>query len=187
MFIDFVVLMLLNMTAGLLILAAYLYKGLDDPDQGKWAPAFAMPGAVASLCGLRMAWTWPLPGSYNTAFGEMSVLFGVLFLGAALAQAKGWSLLPVALYAPVAGFAAVITGVRFIDLGLTAQPVMSGIGFILTGLGGVFAAPTVYWRRNRLLRMPGIAVMLAAAGIWALTGYLGAWGHLEAFMKWTPR
>lgn len=187
MFIDFVVLMLLNMTAGLLILAAYVYKGLDDPDQGKWAPAFAMPGAVAFACGLRMVWTWPLPGSYNVAFGEMSVLFGVLFLGAALAQAKGWSLIPTALYALVAGLAAIITGIRFIDLGLTARPVMTGIGFMLTGLGGVFAAPTIYLRRSGLLRLLGALVILAAAGIWALTGYLGAWGHLEAFREWTPR
>jgi len=30
-----------------------------------------------------------------------------------------------------------------LNLGLTRQPLLSGIGFILTGLGGIFA-PTLY-------------------------------------------
>lgn len=87
MFIDYLSLMLLNMAAGLVILAGYLYRGMESKYQKKWVPGFAITGFIALTNGYHMTWTWPLPGSYNSAFGEMSILFGVLFLGAALALA----------------------------------------------------------------------------------------------------
>lgn len=186
MFIDYLTLMLVNMVAGLCILAAYLWKGIDEPDQAKWAAAFAMPGSVALLCGFHMIMTWPLPGSFNSAYGELSVLFGVLFAGAAVALAKGRDLLPVALYAPFAGLASAVIGVRFVDLGMSSAPLMTGAGFVLTGLAGLFAAPTIYFRSNRGLRAAGVVVLLAAAAIWALTGYVSLWMHMETFANWAP-
>lgn len=186
MFIDYLTLMLVNMVAGLCILAAYLWKGMDESDQAKWAAAFAMPGFVALVCGLHMTCTWPLPGSFNSAYGELSVLFGVLFAGAAVALAKGWDLLPVALYAPFAGLASLVIGVRFVDLGLSNAPLMTGAGFVLTGLAGLFAAPTIYFKSSRALRAVGVLVLLAAAAVWALTGYVSFWMHMETFANWAP-
>ena len=185
-FIDYVALMLINMVAAFVILAWYVYKGMDDPDQAKWAPAFAMPGVVALLSGFRMAWTWPLPGPYGMAYGEMSVLLGILFAAAAVALWKQWDLLPISIYAFFAGLAAVLLGVRIIDLKLTAQPAMSGIGFILSGLGGVFAAPTLCLRTNRYLRTLGALMLLAAAAIWAVSGYVAYWMHTQFFQHWVP-
>ena len=60
-------------------------------------------GTIAVISGFRMAFTWPLPRSFNVAYGEMSIFFGILFLGAALAIAKEWELTLVALYGPFAG------------------------------------------------------------------------------------
>lgn len=187
MFIDFLTLMLINMTAGLVLLAWYVYRGLDDPDQAKWAPAFAVPGLVALLCGLRMAWVWPLPGVYNAAFGDTSVLLGVLFAGAAWSIATKRDLMPLCVYAFFAGVAGVLVGVRIIDLHLTLQPILSGVGFILTGSAGVFAGFTLWQRRSKLIRATGSVVLVVAAAIWALTGYLGYWGHLAMFDKWVPK
>jgi putative membrane protein len=186
MFIDYITLMLINMVAGLFILAFYVYQGLDGTNQKLWIPGFGMTGGIALATGLHMIWTWPITGSFNIAFGEMAVLFGILFITASIALAQGWDLLTVAIYAFFAGIAAIVVGLRIMNLGLTQQPLLAGIGFILTGLGGVFAAPTLYLKTNRTWRLIGVAVLIIAALIWALTGYLAYWAHLDTFQKWVP-
>jgi putative membrane protein len=190
--IDFLTLMLVSMTAGLFLLAYYVYRGIGAENAKQWVPGFAMTGFIAVVTGLRMIFTWPLSGSYNIAFGEMSVLFGVLFLGAALALWKGWEMRTVSIYAFFAGLAAIVVGARVISLGMTKSPVVSGIGFILTGLGGLFAwlcclaEPILSLRTNRTLRAIGAIVLIVAAAIWAFTGYAAYWDHLESFSKWVP-
>lgn len=186
MFIDYITLMLINMVAGLFLLAYYVYQGLDGTDQKRWIPGFGITGGVALATGLHMIWTWPIGGSFNIAFGETTVLFGILFVGSAIALAQGWDLLTVAIYAFFAGLVAIVVGLRVINLGLTKQPLLAGIGFILTGLGGVFAAPTLYLKTNRTWRLIGAAVLILAALIWALIGYMAYWGHLDTFQKWVP-
>lgn len=186
MFIDYITLMLINMVAGLFLLAYYVYQGLDSPHQKQWIPGFGMTGGIALATGLHMIWTWPIAGSFNIAFGETTVLFGILFITTAIVLAQDWDLLTVAIYAFFAGITAIVVGLRIINLGLTNQPLLSGIGFILTGLGGVFAAPTLYLKTNRIWRLLGAAVLVAAASIWAGTGYFAYWNHLESFQKWVP-
>jgi putative membrane protein len=179
-FIDYVTLMLVNMTAGLVVLACFLWRDAAVPEnRSRWASAFAAPGLVAVICGFVMTFSWPLPNPYNIMFGEMSVLLGVLFLGAAWSLAKGRDLTPLGLYALPAGAAAVLIGIRIIDLGLTANPPLSGAGFILTGLGGVFAPAALVFVRHLWLRRAGSLVLLAAASIWAWTGCLAYWMHLK--------
>ena len=68
-FIDYVALLLVNMTAGFVVLAFFLLYGLSG-ERKRWAAPFAMAGLVAFLCGLHMIFRWPLPGAYNSAFGE---------------------------------------------------------------------------------------------------------------------
>ncbi len=187
MFIDFVTLLLLNMVAGYFLLSLYVYRGLDDPLHPRWTPGFALVGAIALLFGTYMTATWPIIGQYNSAFGEMSVMYGAIFLGAALSIALGWSLVSVTVVAFFAGVAAVVLGARIIDLEMTQTPVLAGVGFILSGLGGVFAAPTlVYLRTNRPWRLVATIVMLGAAAIWANIGYFSYWVHMESFAPWVP-
>ncbi len=187
MFIDYVTLLLLNMVAGHFLLSLYVYRGLDDPLHPRWAPGFAVVGFTALVFGGHMTAAWPLPGAYSSAYGEMSVLFGMIFLGAALAISRGWSLTSVTIFAFFAGAAAVLLGARMIDLQMTQKPTLSGAGFILSGLCGVFAAPTLlYLRASRPWRLLGMLVALAAAAIWASTGYLAYWGHMQGFGSWVP-
>jgi putative membrane protein len=178
-FIDYVSLMLINMAAGLVILALFISRDIDRENNQYWAPAFALPGIIAAVCGLAMIFSWPLPKPYNIAYGETSVLLGFLFLAAAWSIAKGWELFPLGIYAFFAGIAAVIIGIRIINLGLTLTPVVSGVGFILTGSGGIFAEIVILGRRSKWLRTIGTLVLLAAAVIWALTAYLEYWTHLH--------
>lgn len=187
MFIDFLTLMLINTAAGLVVLAWYLARGIDDPDQPRWAPAFAVPGLIALLNGLRISWLWPLPGSCNVAFGDTSVLLGVLLLGAAWSLAAKRDLLPHAVYAFFAGLAGVLVGVRLVVLGLTAFPILSGIGFVLTGFAGIFAGAALYLRKVALVRVIGVLTLLGAAAVWAFNGYAGYWMHLSGFEKWVPK
>ena len=187
MFIDYVGLLLINMMIGYVLLAAYVYRGLDDPLNKRWVPGFAMVGAIAFVFGSHMVMTWPIIGQYNDAFGQMSVLLGIIFLGAALAIGKGWSLTMVAVYAFFAGLAAIDLGACIISMKMTLVPNLSGAGFILSGLGGVMAAPTLLWfRNNRPFRTVAAMILLAAALIWAVTVYPEYWMHMKAFAKWVP-
>jgi putative membrane protein len=188
MFIDYVPLMLVNMMAGLVLVAWYVYSGLEGSpeEQKRWAAGLGVVGLVAMATGLHMIFTWPLPSVYNVTHGELTVLFGAVYLGAAFAIGKGWNPGPVTVYAFFAGLAAVVVGVRVIELGLTLSPRLSGAGFILTGLAGVFSGPTLFLRKNRLWRVTAVGVLLATAGLWGLVGYGAYWDHLKGFAKWTP-
>jgi putative membrane protein len=187
MFIDYITLMLINMASGLTILAYYVYAGLEQPNQKRWIPGFGITGAIALITGLHMTLTWTVPGSFNIAFGETSVLFGSLLIGTAIALAQNWELITLAIYGFFAGLAAIVIGARVIHLGLTLQPIISGLGFLLTGLAGVCALPTLlYFKNNHTWRKLGAVVLLTAALIWAITGYQAYWSHLDSFRQWTP-
>jgi putative membrane protein len=187
LFVDWVSLLLLNAMAGYFLLAYYVYAGLDDPEQTKWAAPFVMVGVLAAIFGGIMAVTWPLPGAYGSAYGEMSVLLGFVFAGAGVAMAKGWNLRVVAWYAFFPGVAAVIIGVSLIALRLTLAPVLSGTGFILSGLAGIFAGPTLTWlKSDRPFRILAALVLAVTGLIWAATVYPAYWMHMKMFARWQP-
>ena len=187
MFIDFLTLIMINLVAGTALLAYFIFTGMDSADQRPFAAGFGIVGLLGVILGLSLTFTWPLPGSYNIGYGEATTLFGAVFLASAIALAFGWDLLPVAVYAFFAGVDAVIIGVRIISLGLTQEPLVSGFGFILAGLGGVLAFPFLKWfKNNRVLRTLSALVVLATALIWAVTFYASLWGHLASFSKWVP-
>lgn len=195
MFIDYVSLMLINMAGGLAVLGFYILFGANKEHSKSWGPAFAMPGLVALVTGLHMSLTWPiadlskvsseLPNLQfaNVAFGEMSVLFGILFLGAGVALAKGWSLLPVSIYAFLAGAIAIVVGDRLFDLGLTKTHAVTCMGFVLTGICGVLAGLFLRMRSSLPARAIAAAVVILAAAIWTLIACGAYWGHLLTFSK----
>jgi putative membrane protein len=182
--IDFVTLMSVSAAAGLFVVACYVYWGLDDQDQKRWSPAFLVPGFVLAVTGLYMVFAWPLgKGVYASPYGEMSVLFGALLLGAGIALANEWNLIPVAIFGLFAGPAAMVFGVSFILLKLSLHPMAEGVSFILAGLGGVFALPTLYLRENRLFRLVGALILCVSAALLALSAYGGMWMHLSTWPR----
>jgi putative membrane protein len=187
MFVDYLTLIMINLVAGTGLLAYYIYAGIDAKDQRPYSAAFGIVGLLAVILGLSLTFTWPLPGSYNIGYGEATTLFGAVFLGTALALSQGWDLLPMAIYGFFAGVDAVIVGIRIISLGLTNEPVVSGIGFILAGLGGVLAAPGLkLLKTNRTFRILAAIVVLVTAGVWAVTFYASLWAHLSSFATYLP-
>jgi putative membrane protein len=60
------------------------------------------------------------------------------------------------------------------------------MGFIITGLGGILAAPTLYLKANQTWRTVGAIVLVVAALIFAVIGYMAYWGHLADYSNWKP-
>jgi putative membrane protein len=186
MFIDYVTLMLVNMAAALVLLAVYVMAMPEAESRRSYAAGFGLTGLVAAVMGAHLCWAWPLPGPYNAIFGEMSVLLGALLLGAALATGCGWTLRAVAICALPAGAAAMLLGVRIMDLGLTKSPKLSGAGFILTGGGGMLVGLMLLGKARRGFRFVAAVPLLAGAAIWLFTAGTAYWGHLERWQDWMP-
>lgn len=186
MFIDYLTIIMINLVAGTALLAHYIYKGITAEDQRAYAAGFGMVGLIGVILGLVLTFTWPLPGSYNIAYGEATTLFGAVFLAAGFSLFHRLDLRPVTVYAFFAGVYAVIVGVRIITLGLTKEPLISGVGFILAGLGGVLAYPFFPLVQKRTFRLLASVVLVVTALIWAATFYNSLCVHLESFGSWVP-
>src|SRR5512146_3592933 len=179
MFIDFLTLVMINLVAGTVLLAFYLWRGIDEKDQRAYAAAFFMVGVVSLVTGLQISFTWPLPGSYNIGYGDTTTLFGVVFIATAIALWVGSNLIPVSIYSFFAAIDALIVGVRIWSLQLTKEPLISAIGFVLAGLSGLGVFPFLMWfRENRIVRWIGILLLLGTALVWAVTFYGALWAHL---------
>lgn len=187
MFIDFLTLVMVNLVAGTVLLAYYLWRGIDEADQRPYAAAFFGVGLISLVTGLQISFTWPLPGSYNVGYGDATTLFGVVFLATSIALFFGSSLIPVSIYAFFAAIDALIVGIRIYSLQLTKEPLISAVGFILAGLSGLGVFPFLMWfRENRLVRWIGILLLLGSALLWAITFYGSLWAHMASFAKWVP-
>jgi putative membrane protein len=187
MFIDFLTLVMINLVAGTVLLAFYLWRGIDEKDQRAYAAAFFMVGIVSLVTGLQISFNWPLPGSYNVGYGDATTLFGVVFIATSIALAFGSNLIPVSIYAFFAAIDSIVVGLRIFSLNLTKEPLVSAIGFVLAGLSGLGVFPFLMWfRESKLVRWIGILLLLATALVWAITFYGSLWAHLADFAKWVP-
>jgi putative membrane protein len=186
-FIDFLTLVMINLVAGTVLLAYYLYRGIDEKDQRPYAAAFFITGLVCLICGFQISFTWPLPGAYNVGYGDTTVLFGAVFLATAIALSQGWSLVPVSIYAFFAAIDAIIVGVRIFSLQLTKEPVISAVGFVLAGVAGLGVFPFLtQYRDNKVVRWLGVLLLAATAVLWGITFYGSLWGHMASFAQWAP-
>lgn len=186
MFIDFVGVMLVNLAAGLAILAHYLYVNPDRGTRRSWASGFFAVGLLGLLTAFAMVVTWPLPGSYNVAFGEPALFLSVAFLAAAVTLAFEWEPLIPALFGVFGGILAIVVGIRLMNLGMTKSPVLAGWGYITAGLGGLLTLPALQWRQVRWIAVLAAIILGISALIWAVTGYEAVWGHLADFAKYVP-
>ncbi len=185
MFIDYLTLMLINLVVALVLFALFMAR-LIDGDAKKIIPGFLLTGFIGLVTGFQLTFTWPLPGPYNIPFGELTVFSGGFFFVAGLAIALGWDLITVGIYSFFAGIAAVIVGVRILNLNLTTQPLLSSTGFVLTGISAILTLPALYFKEARALRVVLAVLLLVCAVIWAFTGYGAYWQHFDEFAKWAP-
>jgi putative membrane protein len=189
MYKDYLDLMLMNLVAAFFLLAHFSYKGLKGEDYRNWAPGFGLVGFIALVTGFSLVFVWPLPGSYNIVFGTSLVLIGGLYFTVAVAFARGWKLTSLCVFAFFAGVTAIVFGARLIDLDLTKRPVLSGIGFIISGAAALMASAGLGWPglRGKGLARWSLALLAVAAGvIWAITAFDAVWGHVSEFTNWSP-
>lgn len=182
-FNDYLTVMLANMVAGLVVAALFTVFGLGQADNRAWAAALGAAGFAAIACGLHMTLTWPIKPEAaqwaNVAFGEMALLFGIVYLAAALASAMRWSLLPVGIYALVVGIFAIIVGICMLRFGLSKAPAVSMVGFVSAGLGAILLLPAIHWQHVLAARLAAAAAMALSAAVWAMVG-IGAYAsHLK--------
>jgi putative membrane protein len=185
MFIDYLTLMLINMSAGFAILALFVLKYING-DRRKLAPGLLASGLVALVTGFHEIFTWPIVSSYNIPFGEMSVLFGLLLFFGGLALFRDWDLLSLGIYATFAGAASIVLGIRLYTLGMTSEPLVAMGGFVLSGLIGFLSLPLYFLRANKVVRILGTIALFGAAAIWLVFAFLGYWAHLANFSTWLP-
>lgn len=186
MFIDFVSVMLINLAAGLALLAHYLYVNPKPGERRSWAAGFFAVGLLGILTSLPMIVGWPLPGSYNVAFGEPSLFISTAFLAAAVTLTFEWEPLIPSMYGVFGGILAVVVGLRLMDLHLTQSPLVAGIGYLTAGIGGILTLPAINWRSARWIAVLAAVILGISAIVWAITGYEAMWGHIADFAKWVP-
>jgi putative membrane protein len=185
MFIDFLTLMLVNLTVAFVLFALYMARFINT-DPKKAVPGFLLTGFIALVTGFRMIFTWPLPGPYNFMYGEMSILYGGIFFMAGLAITFGWDLITLGIYSFFAGLAAIVIGTRIFTLHLTSEPLLATIGFVLSGLSAILTLPALYFKQAKALRLVLAALLVVSAVLWAFTGYGAYWSHFDSFAKWLP-
>lgn len=183
MFVDYLTLMLLNMAAGLVILALFLGSWIDK-DPKKAAPGFLLTGAIALITGFSVALTWPLPGAANIFFGEMTVLLGGLFFMAGLSLVCGWSLTSIGIYAVFAGAAAILLAVRILSLNFTKEPLVAALGYAGAGVTAILMWPSISLPKLKWIRWIAVVIALLTALDWALVAFPSYWAHPEQFAKW---
>lgn len=187
MFIDYTGVMLVGLSAGLVVLAHYLYRSPEKELRPSWSAGFFAAGILGLVTSVPMILTWPLPGAYNIAFGETALYLSIAFIGAGITLALGWEPLIPALYGFFGALIAIVVGLRILDLGLTKSPAVSGIGFLAAGVGGALTLPAINWRNHRWLAIAAACFLGLAALAFLVTGYEAYWSHLVDFAKWAPK
>ena len=185
MFIDWLTLMLLNMAVGLLLFALYMVFYFDK-DQKKMVPGFLLVGAIGVITGFQMIFTWPLPGSFNIAYGEPTVMLGAFFFMAGLALNFGWDLLTIGIYSAFAGLAVILLGVRILDLKMGSSPLEAALGFAGSGITAILALPSIALPKMKWIRWLTALAAVVTAIAWLYVAGSAYWGHLGAFGKWLP-
>jgi putative membrane protein len=186
MFIDFIGVMLVNLAAGLALLAHYLYVDPAPGERRSWAAGFFAVGLLGLITAVAMITTWPLPGSYNVAFGEPAAFLSTAFLAAAVTLTFEWEPLIPSMYGLFGGILAIVVGLRLMGLHMTQEPAIAGLGYISAGLGGILTLPALQWRKVRWLAIVTAVILGISAVVWLFTGYEAVWGHIADFSKWVP-
>lgn len=196
--IDFLAMDLVLLAVALVLVAWFFVRYIEN-DQQKVAPGFLAVGFLTGLSGLDIIFRWPLAGSYNIVFGEPLTMFGVLLFFTGLALLKGWDLHTIGIFAVFAGLVAIVLGIRMwygievtnkagekVLQGMTKEPALAGLSFILTGVGGMLSLPAYLLRKSMAVRVIIAVIFVVAAVLFALTGYGAYWSHPESFATSKP-
>ncbi|WP_436701692.1 DUF981 family protein [Nocardioides sp. BYT-33-1] len=183
---------------GLVLLGRELLRAPDEVEPDGWALTFGVLGTVLTTTGLHMTLTWPLAaGGFpfdNIIFGETSLGFGVLLLGAALYLWKRGAT-ALASSRPVEALARVAQPITVFVGGL-------GLSLLAIAVAGIkyelFAAPAEEPISGEFANHPMVEAvfmsgLIALVGLGALafavlvnrfrsTGSAGAWARITGWL-----
>ena len=191
MYIVYVTLMNANIAVALFLLAVFIYKGIFSEGAKNFIPAFTLTGAVALATGLNQTFTAPMPGSWNIAMGEPSILIGVLLLGVAWSIARSYSFAPLAVYGAMAGIVAFTIGFRVITLELGRDSLETGLAIIAASIPGMLSLPAAFFAKSspglsRIFQWLAIIFLVVAAAMLAYASINGYVEHLDSFKDFVP-
>ncbi len=185
-FIDFLAVMLVGMAVGFVILADYLYRSPAADTRAPWAAGFFAAGLLGLVTSLDIVYTWPLPGSFNIAYGEPALYLSITFLAAAITLAMKWEPLIPALFGAFGGVIAIVVGIRIDNLAMGSAPFLTMLAFVAAGIGGILTLPAIQFRDHRWIAIVAALLLIASAVLFLLMGYEAYWAHLADFAKWVP-
>jgi len=150
-FVDFLLLFMVVLVVAAVILGyvgivAYFamrrnnVQGVRDALRGAAVPVGAL-GGVTTILSLWSEVVWPLPGSYNILFFDITLLFGATLLILAVSMAYSLKLQYAGLFALVAGGFSIAYGYQGWQLGMTKEPFETFLLYSAFGAAGIFAFP----------------------------------------------
>lgn len=179
-FPDYLTIMLIDLAAGLLVLTLFLWKLSKPKEYSRYTIGFFMTGFLGLITALPMVLMWPLPGSYNIAFGEPMLFFSVILLAIGFAIEKHWAFDSIVVFGVLGAIMSIVIGVQIYNLGMTNSPFAAMGGYVLTGLGGLIAAPLLYHPKNKGLLVTATVLFVLAALLWLYIGYSAYFVHLAS-------
>ncbi|MGC8516809.1 MAG: DUF981 family protein [Candidatus Acidifodinimicrobium sp.] len=177
-FADYLTIMLIDLAAGLFILTLFLWKLSKPKEYSRYTVGFFITGFLGLITALPMVLTWPLPGSYNIAFGEPMLFFSIILLAIGFAIEKRWAFDSIVIFGVLGSIMSIVIGAQIYNLGMTDAPLFAMVGFVMTGLGGLFAAPLLYYPKNKGLLILASVLFILAALLWLYIGYSAYIAHL---------
>ena len=184
--IDYLAVMIVAVGAAALLLAAYLYFAPDEAQRQAWGSSFLAIGLLLVLLAVPLNVMWPLTGSYNIAFGEPAILFGLILAAAGIALLVKQEILVPAILGFLGGIQSAIVGFSIMSLHMTKDPAVAGWSYVLLGIGGILTLPALGWRKQRAIAYVAVAFLVVAALMWLYTGYSAYPSHLADFAKYVP-
>lgn len=179
-FIDYLTIMLIDLAGGLINLTWFLWKLNKPKEYSKFVSGFLLVGILGLLTSLPMVLTWPLPGSYNIAFGEPMLLFSLIFLLLAISIIKQWPWDGIVVFAVLGSIMAIVIGIAIYSFNLTNTPFFAMMGYLMTAFGALISSYLVYRPKNKPLLILATILFVLSTILWLYIGYYAYYMHLSS-------
>ncbi|MGC8657056.1 MAG: DUF981 family protein [Thermoplasmata archaeon] len=194
MVIDYLAVMLLNLSFGLFVAGIYFLK-LDylnpksSEEEMKIRKSFSVvgmgSGLLAFILGLSIVLTWPLIGSYNILFGEAYTIYGLILLIASFVAFNGWDLRPVGYFSLFAGIYAFVDAYGVYIHNFTTEPLLTVALYSFLGIAAIMITISVHTKNVWVWRLTALFLFLAMI-VAMIVGYGAALQHLGSFATYKP-
>jgi putative membrane protein len=197
LFVDPLDLWLMLLGTSLLVVAYWIYLNYISgrPEDYKrsvnrnLAFFFILVGLYAFITGIWATITWPFPGPYNIVLANPWPIFGIALLLLGVSQLFGFNPVAISYGLAALGFPILVYGIAIYSKGLTREPLLSALMYVLIALATLGGPILAYYGgngRGRIIAYIAIAMLVIAALISIYTGANATFGHIDGWKPWTP-